>query len=90
MSKALARKQWAYINCVECHTPRMIFEHAVNEWCNWVPSWDNQFRAIARIDSLNDFLCVLKEGVPINDHATEMIGENETRYLVSEQHLVPG
>lgn len=68
----------------------MIFEHAVNEWCNWVPSWDNQFRAIARIDSLNEFLCVLKEGVPINDHATEMIGENETRYLVSEQPFVLG
>ncbi|CAO3689470.1 unnamed protein product [Umbelopsis vinacea] len=87
MSKTLARKQWAYINCVECHTPRMIFEHAVNEWCNWVPSWDNQFRAIARIDSLNEFLCVLKEGVPINDHATEMIGENETRYLMTEKIL---
>lgn len=61
----------------------MIFEHAVNEWCNWVPSWDNQFRAITRIDTLNDFLRVLKDGVPINDRATEFIGDKETRYLVS-------
>ncbi|KAG2173143.1 hypothetical protein INT43_004516 [Umbelopsis isabellina] len=85
MSKTLPRKQWAYINCIECHTPRMIFEHAVNEWCNWVPSWENQFRSIARIDSLNDFLCVLKEGVPINEQATETIGDNETRYLVLDR-----
>ncbi|KAJ2961192.1 hypothetical protein NQZ79_g3495 [Umbelopsis isabellina] len=85
MSKSLPRKQWAYINCIECHTPRMIFEHAVNEWCNWVPSWENQFRSIARIDSLNDFLCVLKEGVPINEQATEFIGDSETRYLILDR-----
>jgi len=63
----------------------MIFEHAVNEWCNWVPSWDNQFRAITRIDTLNDFLRVLKDGVPINDRATEFIGDKETRYLVLDR-----
>ncbi|KAI8575916.1 hypothetical protein K450DRAFT_259376 [Umbelopsis ramanniana AG] len=85
LSTTIARKQWAYINCIERHTPRMMFEHAVNEWCSWSPSWDNQFTSIARIDNLNDFLCVLKEGVPLNQHSTEMIGDKETRYLVLDR-----
>jgi origin recognition complex subunit 5 len=85
LSTTIPRKQWAYINCIERHTPRMMFEHAVNEWCSWSPSWDNQFTSVARIDNLNDFLCLLKEGVPLNQNSMEMIGDKETRYLVSEK-----
>ncbi|KAI9494954.1 origin recognition complex subunit 5 C-terminus-domain-containing protein [Zychaea mexicana] len=84
--KSLKRSQWAYINCVECHTPHMIFEHALNQWCHWTPSVENRFTGICRIQNVHQFVKAVEEGVAVDDNNTVVqFGKEETHYLVLDR-----
>ncbi|KAI7849589.1 origin recognition complex subunit 5-like protein [Circinella umbellata] len=83
--KSLSRSQWAFINCVESHTPRMIFEHALNQWCHWVPSVENHFTAVCRIDNVHQFVKIIQEGVMLQEDKVVQIGMDETHYLILDR-----
>lgn len=76
---------WAFINCIECHTPRMLFEHTINQWCDWTPSYENQYTGVRRIDNIHQFVKAIQEGVALNDDRTVQFGDTETRYLVLDR-----
>ncbi|KAI9248261.1 origin recognition complex subunit 5 C-terminus-domain-containing protein [Phascolomyces articulosus] len=85
LDKSLNRSQWAFINCVECHTPRMIFEHALNQWCHWIPSVENQFTGVCRVDNVHQFVKTIQEGVVIQENKVVQFGSDETHYLVLDR-----
>ncbi|RUP46607.1 hypothetical protein BC936DRAFT_146738 [Jimgerdemannia flammicorona] len=58
---ALLPHRFAFINCVECHTPRLVFEHTLNQLTGTVPSHANGYRGFAKCDSLADFVVKLGE-----------------------------
>lgn len=76
---------WAMVNCVECYTPRMLFEHALNQWCGWVPSRQNQFKTVCRVDNIHQFVKVIQDGVEIGQDTTIRLGDDETRYLILDK-----
>lgn len=76
---------WAMINCVECYTPRMLFEHALNQWCGWIPSRQNQFKTICRADNVHQFVRVIQDGVEIDEDTKIRLGDDETRYLILDK-----
>ncbi|KAI9311121.1 origin recognition complex subunit 5 C-terminus-domain-containing protein [Dichotomocladium elegans] len=82
LENSLDRMMWSYINCIECHTPRMIFEHTLNQWCSWTPSFENQFTGVRRVDNIHQFIKIIQEGVTLNEETSIRLGESETRYLV--------
>ncbi|KAI8393755.1 origin recognition complex subunit 5 C-terminus-domain-containing protein [Radiomyces spectabilis] len=81
LEKTLKRTSWAFVNCIECHSPRMVFEHAMNQWCDWTPSWNNQFTGVCRIDSIHQFVQVIQEGHMYKDQDDQQ----ETRYLILDR-----
>lgn len=76
---------WAFINCIECHTPRMLFEHTINQWCDWTPSYENKYTGVRRIDNIHQFVKAIQEGVALDDERTVQFGDSETRYLVLDR-----
>ncbi|CDH52053.1 origin recognition complex subunit 5 [Lichtheimia corymbifera JMRC:FSU:9682] len=85
LEKTLARSMWAFINCIECHTPRMLFEHTINQWCDWTPSYENKYTGVRRIDNIHQFVKAIQEGVALDDERTVQFGDSETRYLVLDR-----
>ncbi|KAI8146558.1 origin recognition complex subunit 5 C-terminus-domain-containing protein [Fennellomyces sp. T-0311] len=85
LEKTLKRSLWAFINCVECHTPRMIFEHALNQWCHWTPSVENRFTGVCRVDNVHQFVKNIQDGVAVSDTKVVHIGKEETQYLVLDR-----
>lgn len=83
--KTMDRRMWAMINCVECYTPRMLFEHALNQWCGWIPSRQNQFKTICRADNVHQFVRVIQDGVEIDEDTKIRLGDDETRYLILDK-----
>ncbi|KAG0174200.1 Origin recognition complex subunit 5 [Apophysomyces sp. BC1021] len=81
--QALPRDYWAFNNCVECYTPRMLFEHTVNQWCNWTPSFENQYTGVCKIDNIHQFVKVIQDGVVINNKKC-LLGK-ETRYMILDR-----
>ncbi|KAF7726968.1 Origin recognition complex subunit 5 [Apophysomyces ossiformis] len=78
--RALPREHWAFLNCVECYTPRILFEHTLDQWCNWTPSHENQYTSVCKVDNIHHFVKVLQDGVVINNKSC--LAGNETRYMV--------
>ncbi|RUS17862.1 origin recognition complex subunit 5-like protein [Endogone sp. FLAS-F59071] len=76
---ALPLHHFALVNCVECHTPRLIFEHALNQLTDTVPGHANGYRGYARCDTLGDFVVKLGEVCDIAE------GVGETRYLILDR-----
>lgn len=52
---------YAMINCIECHSLRLLFEHIVNALAAWDPDWSNGISAWKRIDSIDVFVSTLQE-----------------------------
>ncbi|KAJ2235399.1 hypothetical protein H4R99_002601 [Coemansia sp. RSA 1722] len=67
---------YAYINSVECFTPRLLFERALNAWTGHVPSAENKYGNYARSDNLVDFVNTVRE---------VLSDREETHYLVIDQ-----
>ncbi|KAJ2827139.1 hypothetical protein IWW50_002032 [Coemansia erecta] len=51
----------AYINAVECSTPRLLFERALNAWAGHVPTLEGRFANFARCESAVDFVNSVRE-----------------------------
>nr|XP_002740279.1 PREDICTED: origin recognition complex subunit 5-like [Saccoglossus kowalevskii] len=50
----------AIVNCVECYTQRLLYEHILNQVGDVIPSPDNNYSCYARCDNMNDFVRLLK------------------------------
>ena len=66
----------------------MIFEHALNQWCHWVPSVENHFTAVCRIDNVHQFVKIIQEGVMLQEDKVVQIGMDETHYLVTNKWII--
>ncbi len=49
------------VNCVECYTPRLMFEHILNHLSHTVPAPSNDFASYARCDNMTDFVRLLAQ-----------------------------
>ena len=49
------------VNCVECYTARLMFEHVLNHLSHSVPSPVNDFTPYARCDNMNEFIRLLNQ-----------------------------
>ncbi|KAI9305416.1 origin recognition complex subunit 5 C-terminus-domain-containing protein [Cunninghamella echinulata] len=86
MEAKLSPKQYAYIHCVENYSPRMIFEKALNQWCDWTPSIDNQFTNICKAESIHQFVKIIQQGVTDPRTSTTIaLGQKETIYLILDR-----
>ncbi|KAK9718612.1 Origin recognition complex subunit 5 [Basidiobolus ranarum] len=74
----LPKTNYAFLNCVECYTPRLLFEHALNQLSGTIPSFENKFKGHARCDSINEFLIQLGQVCQYNNPL-------ETRYLILDK-----
>ncbi|ORX56726.1 hypothetical protein DM01DRAFT_1382179 [Hesseltinella vesiculosa] len=84
----LCESEYAYVNCVENHSPRMIFERALNAWCNWTPSFSNQYNNVCRVDSIHRFVKIIHRGVDVKKVGRTVaypIGKRSTHYLVLDR-----
>ncbi|OCT76899.1 hypothetical protein XELAEV_18032103mg [Xenopus laevis] len=82
----------AFINCVECFTPRLLFEQILNHLHDHQPAPENEFSSKDRCDTFNDFVRLYNRG-------TSELGLEETFYIVldkaellreMEANLLPG
>ena len=78
--ECVAPSRTAMVDCVECHTPRLLFERALNGLAKCSPLMKNDFNSYARCDSLADFVRLL---ITLLDSDQE----RGTRYLVLNLHL---
>ena len=66
-----------YLSCIECYTPKLIYEFILNNLSGNVPSPSNDWRSYAKCDNMADFILLLKKVLSEQDL------ENETTYIVS-------
>lgn len=67
LSNTFPPRHAAFINCVECYSPKLIFEYALNEWAGTVPCLENGFKGYARCDSPCDFVKHVKSIINKDD-----------------------
>ncbi|KAI8990224.1 origin recognition complex, subunit 5 [Pilobolus umbonatus] len=72
----------AFINCVECYTPRLLFERVMNQWTGWSVGEDNNYSSVCRVNHLQQFVHCIQEGVP---GITDGIGKSESYYLILDR-----
>ena len=65
------------VNCVECYTARLMYEHILNELASVQPGPENEYATYARCENMNDFVKLLKQLVQEEDI-------QETIYIVSD------
>ena len=65
----------------------MIFEHALNQWCHWMPSVENQFTGVCRVDNVHQFVKTIQDGVNLQEDKVVQIGTDETHYLVTNKWI---
>lgn len=63
----------AYVNCVECFTPRLLFEHSLDKLMKHRPTFSNGYTSTRKIDNIQQFVKAMRESIP---------PETKTRYLV--------
>ncbi|XP_053322467.1 origin recognition complex subunit 5 [Spea bombifrons] len=69
----------AVINCIECFSPRLLFEEILNKLHNHCPAPENDFSSYERCDSLNDFVRLFKKAISCQGL------EKETVYIVLDK-----
>ncbi|GAA5812658.1 hypothetical protein MFLAVUS_006115 [Mucor flavus] len=65
-----------YVNCVECFTPRLLFEHAFNQLIHHQPSFRNGYTSKRKIDNIQQFVKAIRE---------TFIPGSQTRYLILDR-----
>ncbi|KAI8071556.1 origin recognition complex subunit 5 C-terminus-domain-containing protein [Gongronella butleri] len=88
LEESMARNKYAYVHCVENHTPRQIFERALNQWCNWTPSVDNDFHNVCKAENIHQFVNIIQQGVTVTRNDTShhvALGKKDTIYLVLDR-----
>ncbi|KAK6488370.1 origin recognition complex subunit 5 isoform X1 [Huso huso] len=68
----------ALLNCVECFTSRLLFEHILNQLCAHSPSPDNEFSSHTRCDSFNDFIRLYRQ-------LADLQQQKSTTYIVLDR-----
>ncbi|KAG8441950.1 hypothetical protein GDO86_010942 [Hymenochirus boettgeri] len=69
----------AFVNCVECCTPRLLFEQILDQLHQHCPAPENEFSSYERCDSLNDFVRLFTRGI------LKQSLEKETFYIVLDK-----
>ncbi|KAI8988064.1 origin recognition complex subunit 5 C-terminus-domain-containing protein [Mycotypha africana] len=69
-------QQGAYVNCIECFTPRLLFEHAFNQISSYKPTHANGYTCSRRLDNIQQFVRAIKEIVPL---------DSATKYLILDK-----
>ncbi|KAJ1744193.1 hypothetical protein LPJ68_000253 [Coemansia sp. RSA 1086] len=70
-------QRYAYINGVECFTPRLLFERVLNAWAGHVPSLDNKFANYTRCENTVEFVN--------NVHDLLHDKQGQTHYIIIDQ-----
>ncbi|NP_001017013.1 origin recognition complex subunit 5 [Xenopus tropicalis] len=68
----------AFINCVECFTPRLLFEQILNHLHHHHPAPENEFSSKERCDTFNDFVRLYNRGM-------SELSLQETFYIVLDK-----
>jgi len=55
------REAASFINCIDCYTPRLLFEHCLNKLSGYVPSPDNLYTNYAHCETISEFVHYLIE-----------------------------
>ncbi|XP_053571088.1 origin recognition complex subunit 5 [Bombina bombina] len=71
------------VNCVECFSPRLLFEQILNQLHNHCPSAENEYSSYERCDTFNEFVRLYKKATSSHDL------QDETLYIVLDkaEHL---
>ncbi|KAM8967885.1 origin recognition complex subunit 5 [Pelodytes ibericus] len=69
----------AVINCVECFSPRLLFEEILNKLHHHCPAPENEYSSIERCDTFNEFVRLYKKTI-LNQGL-----EKETIYIVLDK-----
>uniref|UniRef100_A0A8C5MRB1 Origin recognition complex subunit 5 n=1 Tax=Leptobrachium leishanense TaxID=445787 RepID=A0A8C5MRB1_9ANUR len=64
---------YALINCVECFSPRLIYEEILNKLHNHYPAPENEYSSYERCDTFNDFVRMFKKAVVSEDLVKETV-----------------
>ncbi|KAJ1914055.1 hypothetical protein H4219_004944 [Mycoemilia scoparia] len=79
------RPSWfSYIDCVECNSPRLIFERAINSWVGWRPSVHNGFTTLVRCESSVEF--VNKAGPILNQASSSSSSDMDLGLVQDEEY----
>ncbi|KAL7316453.1 hypothetical protein PS15m_005540 [Mucor circinelloides] len=66
----------AYVNCVECFTPRLLFEHSLDKLIQHKPTHTNGYTTTRKIDNVQQFVKAIRE------HFRQ---DKKTRYLILDR-----
>eukprot|EP00058_Branchiostoma_floridae_P011778 XP_002597266.1 hypothetical protein BRAFLDRAFT_260887 [Branchiostoma floridae] len=69
----------ALVNCVECYTSRLLYDHILNQVALVTPAPDNDYTNYSRCDNMNDFVKTLR--TVIEDRELQ----EETMYIVLDK-----
>ncbi|XP_071960381.1 origin recognition complex subunit 5-like [Antedon mediterranea] len=69
----------AIVNCVECHTQRLLYEQILNKVAGYQADPSNNYGCYARCDNANDFMRLLKSAI------AERGAQEETVYIVLDK-----
>ncbi|KAJ2689121.1 hypothetical protein GGH99_002889 [Coemansia sp. RSA 1285] len=75
-------QQYALVNCIECFTPRLLFERTLNSWAGHKPSPSNRYANYARCENLVDFVNCIRDLLVVADGGRRA---NDTHYMVIDQ-----
>jgi origin recognition complex subunit 5 len=70
-----------YVNCVECFTPRLLFEHAMDQLIHHKPGFKNGYTSSRKIDNVQQFVKYIRETFQ---------KDLKTKYLVSMNSIFKG
>ncbi|KAI8647290.1 origin recognition complex subunit 5 [Parasitella parasitica] len=66
----------AYVNCVECFTPRLLFEHSLDKLIQHKPTHANHYTTSRKIDNVQQFVKAIRE---------QFKGKKVTKYLILDR-----
>ncbi|OBZ83491.1 Origin recognition complex subunit 5 [Choanephora cucurbitarum] len=78
-----------YVNCIECFTPRLIFEHAHDTLVRHQPSQNNQYTSSRKIENAQQFVKALREGISPDRGTVYLILDHAERIRDMPGNLLP-
>ncbi|CAG8526256.1 8908_t:CDS:2 [Paraglomus brasilianum] len=87
-TQLLSATHYAFINCVECHTESLLFEHALNQFAGITPSFENNFCNWVKCGDVNEFIVRLRE-CWTDDNARYLILDRAERLRDMSPTLLP-
>ncbi|KAJ1652964.1 hypothetical protein IWQ61_006819 [Dispira simplex] len=73
----------AYVSCIECYTPRLVFESILSQFTGSEPSVETGFRSAFKCDNMQDFVYQLRTRVYLSTCSSRLNTViPQTRYIV--------